>query len=74
MSHQIMAIVDPLEDVNLGGKPELVNARCEKNQPGSSVLKFWEYVDLDRQKEQTKALCLSLIEAGFLEFEIRHSL
>lgn len=74
MSYQIIAIVDPLGDLNLGGKPEVVNARCEKNQPGSSLLKFWEYGDLDQVKEQTKALCLSLIEAGFYEFDIQHSL
>jgi hypothetical protein len=74
MSYQIIAIVDPLGDLNLCGKPELVNARCEKKQPGSHLLKFWEYGDLDQVKEQTKALSLSLIEARFYEFDIQHSL
>jgi hypothetical protein len=73
MTYIIRAIVDPLEDVNLGGKREMVDARLEK-RPGSLILEFWEYGDLDRQKEQTAALCLSLIEAGFFEFEIRHSI
>jgi hypothetical protein len=74
MSYQIMAIVDPFGDMNLGGKPELVAARCEKRQPGSAILQFWEYGDLDQVKEQTTALCLSLIAAGFYEFDIQHSL
>lgn len=74
ISYQIIAIVDPLGDMNLDGKRELVDARCEERHPGSHILKFWEYGDVDQVKEQTKALCLSLIEAGFYEFDIQHSL
>ena len=74
MSYQIIAYVDPLADMNLSGKPELVNARCDQRYPTSDILKFWEYGELDQVKEQTKALCLSLIEAGFYAFDIQHSL
>ena len=71
MSYQICADVSTFADENLLGKPELVEATSEKGT--EHTIMFSVPGVIGREKEQTKALCTSLIEAGFLEFRISHS-
>lgn len=71
MSYIVTANVRTKVEENLGGKIEAVNASILKQ--GDGEITFDVIGDFSRQKEITLELCKTLIEAGFVSFEIGHS-
>ena len=71
MSYIITAEVRKDSEENIFGKPEKVNARILSET--QHTIEFDVKGDFYKQKEITKNLCMSLIDAGYLSFEIGHS-
>ena len=71
MSYIICAEVNLEAEENHAGKIENVEARTLSTK--RNYITFEIHGEFDKQKELTKKLCLTLIESGFVAFEIRHS-
>lgn len=71
MSYVITAEVYAETEVNMGGDKTKVAARTLSERDGT--ITFNVHGDFEQQAELTKALCNSLIDAGFLDFKIGHS-
>lgn len=71
MSYIIVATVYTDTEENHGADRESVDARILNESPG--CIEFDVRGEFDKQKELTLALCTSLVTAGFISFEIRHS-
>ena len=71
MSYIITAEVFRYKEENFRGDIKLVNARILSESEGLII--FDIPGDFLKQKELTKELCLSLIDAGFISFSINHS-
>jgi len=71
MSYIITAEVRKNSEENILGKPEKVDARILAED--QYTIEFDVRGDFKKQKELTKKLCISLIDAGYLSFEIGHS-
>ena len=71
MSYIIIAEVGLNSEENSGGNIEKVEARIFHKR--GNIIYFDVPGDLDNKKEITRKLCNSLINAGFVQFNIRHS-
>lgn len=71
MSYIIVARVDTACEENYGGDPNKVVARILDKSDG--YIKFDIRGDHFKRKELTKKMCDTLINAGFVSFEIYHS-
>lgn len=71
MSYIITAEVRTDTEENYHGKKEQVDARILSEKDG--YITFDIPGDFKKQKELTKKLCNTLIDAGFVSFEIGHS-
>lgn len=75
MSHQIFAEVDPYDDYNHEGEPPAppahLNLMIERK---NGIIEFWAYTKPETVAEQTRALCNYLIDSGYLDFKISHSI
>jgi hypothetical protein len=71
MSYIICAEVYLDEEINQSGSIEMVDARILSRDGGKMT--FDIRGEFGRQKELARKLCNTLIDAGFYEFEIRHS-
>ncbi len=71
MGYIICAECELDDEDNHGAVIEDVNARILNKE--KDKITFDVRGDFSNNKEITKNLCLSLIDAGFLAFEIRHS-
>jgi hypothetical protein len=73
VSYIICAEVRLDTEMNIGGDHEKVNASILHWDRGQYRLTFDIPGIWGKQQELTKKLCSDLIDAGFVEFEIRHS-
>lgn len=71
MGYIITAEVYTDKEENYGAKIEDVDARILSQRAGA--ITFDVRGDFDAQKELTRKLCNSLIDAGFVSFAISHS-
>ena len=71
MSYIITAEVFERREENFLGDKSKVEARILSNHGGAII--FDIPGDFNKQKELTKKLCTTLIDAGYLSFDIRHS-
>jgi hypothetical protein len=67
----IVAEVNAASEVNAGADRTKVKARLHSER--GSELCFNVRGEFGKQTELTGALCQSLVDAGYLEFSIRHS-
>ena len=71
MSYIIIAEVNTTSEENFHGNKSLVDARVLSERDG--YINFDVQGEFGKQKERSKRLCNTLIDAGFVSFSIRHS-
>lgn len=71
MTYIITANVDVNDEGNLSGQRDKVSARILSERDG--YIKFSVPGEFGEEQARTLALCKSLIDAGFVAFEIGHS-
>ncbi|AHF94595.1 hypothetical protein OPIT5_29370 [Opitutaceae bacterium TAV5] len=73
MSYIIIAEVDTRGEMNVGGDKAKVRARMLDEQDGIITFDVQGDYDPSVKRERVLALCQTLVDAGFVEFSIRHS-
>jgi hypothetical protein len=73
MGYIIFAEADITEEINILADTAKVDARILSQDKGHITFDVHGNFNIEKQKQLTKALCETMIDAGFLSFRIGHS-